>query len=232
MRVLDFGCGAGDVTFLVAELTGSDGEVVGVDRSEVAIDVAEQRARSLGSDRVSFIQSDASDSRLEGRFDAVVGRYVLMFQPDPAATLQALSKCVRPGGAIIFHELDWGGVRSAPPCRTFDQCRDWAIQALPVGGADPYFGTKAHSTFLRAGLPPPTIRLEAIVAYATDGSELLRSVVDTYFPASFIPALEQAGITTAAKVGIETLPDRMYEEIARNGSVVIGRSEIGVWTRL
>ena len=33
MRVLDVGCGAGDVTLIAAELVGSSGMVVGIDRS-------------------------------------------------------------------------------------------------------------------------------------------------------------------------------------------------------
>ena len=37
MRVLDLGCGAGDVAFVAANLVGPDGEVVGVDRSPEAL---------------------------------------------------------------------------------------------------------------------------------------------------------------------------------------------------
>jgi ubiquinone/menaquinone biosynthesis C-methylase UbiE len=34
IRVLDVGCGAGDVSMLTAELVGSTGSVVGIDRNE------------------------------------------------------------------------------------------------------------------------------------------------------------------------------------------------------
>src|SRR5215470_3950998 len=37
MRVLDVGTGAGDVAFLLADVVGSGGEVVGFDRSEVGV---------------------------------------------------------------------------------------------------------------------------------------------------------------------------------------------------
>ena len=36
MRVLDLGCGAGDVAFVAADLVGPSGSVVGVDRSPQA----------------------------------------------------------------------------------------------------------------------------------------------------------------------------------------------------
>jgi len=46
MRVLDVGCGLGDVTFLCAALVGDAGQVIGVDRASSAIVAARERARS------------------------------------------------------------------------------------------------------------------------------------------------------------------------------------------
>jgi len=44
MRILDVGCGAGDVTMLAADLVDESGAVVGIDRSEAAILAARARA--------------------------------------------------------------------------------------------------------------------------------------------------------------------------------------------
>jgi 2-polyprenyl-3-methyl-5-hydroxy-6-metoxy-1,4-benzoquinol methylase len=49
MRVLDVGCGAGDVALLAAGLVGSGGEVVGVDTDRSALEVARGRAVSSPS---------------------------------------------------------------------------------------------------------------------------------------------------------------------------------------
>ena len=46
MRVLDVGCGSGDVAFLAAELVGPGGEVIGVDRAIAAIRRGTARAQS------------------------------------------------------------------------------------------------------------------------------------------------------------------------------------------
>ena len=45
MRVLDLGCGTGDVSMLAAELVGPEGSIVGIDRSQEVLDVAKGRAR-------------------------------------------------------------------------------------------------------------------------------------------------------------------------------------------
>jgi SAM-dependent methyltransferase len=88
MLVLDVGCGAGDVAFLVADLVGDSGEVVGVDRAPNALAAAQARADGQSRRNVSFREGDPAQMAFERPFDAVVGRYVLQFQPDPVAMLR------------------------------------------------------------------------------------------------------------------------------------------------
>ena len=93
MRVLDLGCGAGDVAFLAAEMVGPSGEVVGIDRSEVATSTAAARARAKGLAQVRFLQrelGDLEDLVHERPFDAVVGRLVFIHHPDPAPAIAKL----------------------------------------------------------------------------------------------------------------------------------------------
>jgi ubiquinone/menaquinone biosynthesis C-methylase UbiE len=59
MRVLDIGCGAGDVSFLVSALVGPEGSVTGVDVDGDAIGVAEQRRAAQGITNISFRHADA-----------------------------------------------------------------------------------------------------------------------------------------------------------------------------
>jgi SAM-dependent methyltransferase len=88
MRVLDVGCGPGDVSFLCSELVGADGSVVGVERDEQALARARQRVVELGHENVEFVPGDFRDVELPGApFDALVGRLVLMYQGDPAAAV-------------------------------------------------------------------------------------------------------------------------------------------------
>src|SRR5215470_17333123 len=79
MRVLDLGCGVGDVSFTARKLVGTSGEVLGIDRSEVAVAEAQKRAAAAGLRNVQFLASDLDNFRSEKKFDAVVGRLVLMY---------------------------------------------------------------------------------------------------------------------------------------------------------
>src|SRR4029450_11538278 len=67
MRVLDVGCGAGDVSFLLARMVGPSGAVVGVDRSEDAV--------AMANAQVSFSQGELEDISLDQPVDAAVGRF-------------------------------------------------------------------------------------------------------------------------------------------------------------
>ncbi len=161
MRVLDVGSGAGDVAFLAAEMVGETGEVIGVDRAAAALAVASARGDALSLRNVSFREGDPAEMAFELAFDAVVGRYVLQFQRDPVAMLRKLAAHVRPGGSIVFHELDWSGARSFPSASIYDTCCRWIIETLRLLGAERYMGIKLHATFVAAGLPAPSMRLEA-----------------------------------------------------------------------
>jgi ubiquinone/menaquinone biosynthesis C-methylase UbiE len=105
MRVLDLGCGAGDVSLLAAEAVGPSGSVVGVDREGVALEIAEARRADLELDHVSFHAASLDTLHLDGGFDAAIGRCVLSRLPWPAAVLRDVVRLVRPGGVIAFHEV-------------------------------------------------------------------------------------------------------------------------------
>ena len=138
MRVLDVGCGAGDTSLLVAEMVGERGEVVGADRATAAIAAAQ--AKGEGRRNLRFLEGDPADMSFEQPFDAVVGRYVLMFQEHPPTMLRRLASHLRPGGLLVFHELDYAGISSFPPLQTFEQIWRWNADTTRLYGADPRMG--------------------------------------------------------------------------------------------
>ena len=106
MRVLDVGSGAGDVAFLVSELVGPQGEVVGIDLDASALEMARERANLLGLSNVKFVEGDIRDAELDGDFDAAVGRLVLLYFAEPVVGLSAVVNRVRSGGLVVFQEMD------------------------------------------------------------------------------------------------------------------------------
>ena len=57
MRVLDLGCGPGDVSMLAAELIGPEGSIVGIDSNQESLNMAKERAREGGLHHISFVQA-------------------------------------------------------------------------------------------------------------------------------------------------------------------------------
>src|SRR5919199_4735384 len=106
MRVLDVGCGVGDVSLLSAELVGPKGEVVGVDRDPAVVEAARERARAVWVGHATFLEGNLLTLDLDAPFDAVVGRFVLMYLPDPVAALRAVLRHLRSNGILVFQEMD------------------------------------------------------------------------------------------------------------------------------
>jgi len=230
MRVLDIGSGAGDVAFLAAELVGRSGEIIGSDTAAAAVAAATRAAEEDGLRNVIFREGDPAHMEFNQRFDAIVGRYVLLFQTSPAEMLRKLARHVRPGGVMVFHEPDWVSARSTPPAPTYDRCVAWIRDTFRIAGTDSDMASRLYAAFIGAGLPAPSMRLQTFIGGGAACSEVLRVVKDLI--CGRVPTLERQEITTASEADVATLAERLTVEVIDNGSVVVGRSEVGAWTRL
>ena len=105
-RAIDVGCGPVGALPILAELVGPTGAVVGMDASAEALAQARATLDQAGLTAVALVQADINaggpDAVAAGMpFDLAVCRLVLMHQADPAATLRAVARLVRPGGRIV-----------------------------------------------------------------------------------------------------------------------------------
>lgn len=102
-RVLDFGCGLGNLAIAAAE---SGCSVLALDASPTAI--VHLRRRAADTDLpIEAIEADLRDYRIDGDFDCVVSIGLLMFF-DCATTLRTVSMLqerVRPGGIAVINTL-------------------------------------------------------------------------------------------------------------------------------
>jgi SAM-dependent methyltransferase len=227
MRVLDVGCGSGDVAMLAAEVVGEHGQVVGVDRAALAVARARERAAKFQVKNVQFVQGDPAKMDFEEPFDAVVGRLVLMYYPDPIVAVARLARHVQTGGILVFQELDEENCKSWPKAPLFEQAVHWLNSALRLSGAHLQMGLQLHRTFLAAGLPAPQQRLDALVGGGPDCpvyehlAEGLRSL---------LPAMEELGIATRDEVQPETLAERLRGQVLERNGVVVSLGLVGAWT--
>ena len=212
MKVLDIGSGAGDVAMTAAELVGPEGAVVGVDVNPEILETAQARTQAAGFSNVEFVAGDARTLELGNDFDAVTGRLVLMYMADPADALKQLATRLRPGGIVAFQEADFTPYRQMyhPDTPLANKLIDWAIGLFEQAGAHIDMGFNLYRAFVEAGLPEPYMHCE----YPVGGPESwagYQFVANSF--RSMLPLIEEYGIATAEEVDVETLPERVRQEV-------------------
>jgi len=230
MRVLDVGCGVGDVSVLVARLVGLEGAVVGLDRSSSAMAVAQKRAESTGLENVRFLANEVAEFSSPRPFNAAVGRFVLIYQTDPVALLRHVASQVCKGGMVVFQETDcshW------PPARLSDspllaQVSEWFEKTYVALGAEMQMGIKLPRVFQQAGLPVPETRVESRLV-TNPGSPYYHLIAE--FLRALLPAMEGLSVATADEVDVDTIEDRMRSEIRALGTIVMTPPLVGAWAR-
>ncbi|WP_421655801.1 class I SAM-dependent methyltransferase [Leptothermofonsia sp. ETS-13] len=108
IRILDAGCGTGVGTEYLVHLN-PQAQVVGIDLSSGALEVARERCRRSGADRVEFHHLSLYEvDQLAGEFDLINCVGVLHHLPEPIRGIQALAAKLAPGGLLhifVYAEL-------------------------------------------------------------------------------------------------------------------------------
>jgi 2-polyprenyl-3-methyl-5-hydroxy-6-metoxy-1,4-benzoquinol methylase len=228
MRVLDVGCGAGDVSLLLAEAVGPDGTVTGVDVNPAILELARARAAEAGLANVSFRAGDLADLRLEEPVDAVVGRLILLHVKDPAATVRSLSRLVRRGGLVTFQEINMPRCRAVPTTPLATKYISWIIDAFRAIGVNPNLGEQVASLLAEADLA-----VEGAASANVGGpadSVMPQYVADTF--RSVLPAvLAHCGVTEA-EADVDTLRERLARECKEADATLWMPELVASWARV
>ena len=98
MRVLDVGCGPGDITADLADLVGENGSVVGIDPSKERITLANRIAKP----NLSFYVGVAEDLSqfADSSFDAVFVNSTLHWVQDQLKAMKEFARVLKPGGRL------------------------------------------------------------------------------------------------------------------------------------
>jgi SAM-dependent methyltransferase len=230
MRVLDVGSGAGDVAMLAADLVGEGGTVLGIDRDPNNLAFAAHRAAEAGYRNVTFRQADICSFCEKNLFDAVIGRYILLYMPEPAGVLRQLAGTLSPAGIVAFIEPDFSTpVRSFPHAPVFQQAGGWIYSVVHASGMHHDSGIGLGKIFVDAGLPFPRLDCRPWIG-GGPGSPVYEYVAETV--RSLLPSAEQHGIVAPGEVQIDTLAERMEREAVSLGSTLVGCPVISAWTKL
>ena len=112
-RVLDLGCGSGRDAYVLSQLVGRDGEVIGIDMTDEQLAVAhahrDYHAQAFGYANVRFLQGyierlDEFDLEA-GSFDVIVSNCVVNLSPDKDAVLRGVHRLLKPGGEFYFSDV-------------------------------------------------------------------------------------------------------------------------------
>ncbi|MEV7969829.1 class I SAM-dependent methyltransferase [Sphaerisporangium sp. NPDC088356] len=104
-RVLDVGCGNGQVTRLAAR-RAPQGHALGLDLSAPMLRQARATAAEEGVANAAFEEGDAQVHPFPSAgFDVAVSRFAIMFFTDPVAAFANIGRALRPGSRVAFLSL-------------------------------------------------------------------------------------------------------------------------------
>jgi ubiquinone/menaquinone biosynthesis C-methylase UbiE len=151
-RILDVGCGTGEISARLLELFPA-ASLVGVDLEEPHLERARRLCARFG-DRARFHRDDALALSAEsGQFDLVVSRHVLQAVSDAARSLDEMIRVLKPGGRLHAIAEDYGMLWCHPTPTDADEF--W--QRIPplfgkAVGCDLHIGRKMLTLLTDRGL--------------------------------------------------------------------------------
>jgi len=106
-KVLDVGCGSGNLTLTAKRYAGRSGSVYGIDASPEMIDVARKKAKEISTDVMFDVALIEKLPFGDSTFDVVINRLVLHHLPDDLKqqALAEIFRVLQPGGTIFLADF-------------------------------------------------------------------------------------------------------------------------------
>src|SRR6266849_3723391 len=222
-RVLDLGSGVGDVALIAARLVGPSGEVVGIERDPRSIALAAARMAEADLRNVSFTQSDAAQIPGDKPFDAAVGRYILMFLPDPISVLRSLSHLVRPGGIVAFQEPCWKSfLQQSARLPLWSSGASLLVETFQRSGTNTEMGPALSQVFQHAGLPATSTHTDTLLGAEQWLPDCLHSLR---------PQMAQLNLSLEPLGDFETLSERLQTEVTAFKTTTPLPDLVSAWSR-
>ena len=136
--LLDVGCGPGYATLDLAEIVGSEGRVVAIDRSRRFLDALESRRLP----NVETRELDLDEGPLPPvNADGAWVRWVFAFVKQPRSLLSRVAAALKPGGVLVIHEyFDYASWRFSPRSEALQEFVQLVIKSWRASGGEPDIG--------------------------------------------------------------------------------------------
>src|SRR5690349_18328969 len=160
MRVLDIGCGVGDVSLIAARLVGAHGSVTSVDIDPAALETLKARASAECIHNIEPVEADVHKWRPGRKFDAVVGRHILIHSKDPLNLLRDCAALLHDRGLAAFHEYDFSVVHHAWPATPLRDRVFAVFDQFFARATSSNIGSRMFKLLSDAGFEQPECRAE------------------------------------------------------------------------
>lgn len=151
MSFLDLGCGGGNVSMMVAEITGANGRVTAVDFDKDIIALNKQEAAELEIQNITYHSASAYDIEYSNEFDIAYARFLLSHLTDPLKVLQNMAQSVKHGGKVIVEDIQFSGHFCYPTCNAFNRYVEYFTTAARNNGHNAEIGYELFGLFQQAG---------------------------------------------------------------------------------
>jgi ubiquinone/menaquinone biosynthesis C-methylase UbiE len=161
MRVLDMACGVGTVSCWMAGQVGPTGKVVAADISSAQLDVARAEWKTFSDlPEIEFVEASVYDTGMpDESFDMVHARLLLCHLEQPDRALREFHRLLKPGGAVVCHELHLSGIVASPACRHHERSVEIGHALGKAIGVNYDFGVELPLALVDAGFQAPVVRM-------------------------------------------------------------------------
>lgn len=142
LKVIDAGCGGGDVTLALARQIGPKGQVTGIDLDQEKLVLARAEAQAQGLANVSFEAGDVAAAWPIADADLIYGRFILTHLKQPQDLLAQAMAALKPGGMILIEDIDIAGRFCYPENAAIETSFQLYMALSRRRGGDPIIGRR------------------------------------------------------------------------------------------
>lgn len=169
-RVVDVGAGPGYAALDLAEIVGSGGAVLAVERSARFVETLRRERGARALKQLKLLEADLMESTPPGGFDLAWCRWVASFAASVPTLVQWIRNALKPGGIVVFHEyVDYGSWQFLPARPRLREFVREVMASWRASGGEPDVAPRLVEALLDEGF---TVESTRPLVFATKPGEL------------------------------------------------------------